>query len=455
MKRNDRVAWCSWVVFLLLAGCLSASANAQSFEITGRTMGPIEYRVVVSGESTEKLPQDTARQMINAELQQVNRLMSTYLADSDVSRFNRSDSTDWFTVDALTAQVVQRSIDISQVTRGAFDITVGPAVALWNFGAQQQATAQLPSEKELQQVRAVVGYGKLSVRQEPPALKKEKAGVQIDLSAIAKGFAVDQVAGALDRSGVTDYLVEVGGEVRTRGDNLQGGPWRIGIEKPTEAGRDVLAVAALENQSLATSGDYRNFQLIDGRRYSHTIDPRTCRPVEYGLASSSVVQDNRANDGCMTADALATALMVLGAGQQEGEDVRQRCLDFCRDQNITGFFVRRDQSVSEGGSAGFSTFSTPGFPLAAPALVEETGQSSGSIWPALLGAVVVFGIAILGMAVGAIFGHKPIQGSCGGLSAGSGQAGDTACSVCEQPADECPDWEETKESSEVPNEPAP
>ena len=440
---NDRVVLSSRVVFLFLALLFSRNACGQVIEITGQTMGPIEYRVVI-GEDQHQINQLKATQLVNSKLSQVNQLMSTYLEDSDVSRFNRTDSTDWFAVDPLTAQVAQRSIEISQLTDGAFDITVGPAVDLWNFGANKHAGV-IPTDQQIADVKSIVGYRMLAVRQDPPALKKEKAGVQIDLSAIAKGFAVDQIALALKGTHIHQYMVEVGGEVRTEGDSPQGRPWRIGIEKPADSGRQVLVVAALEDGALATSGDYRNFRIIDGQRYSHTIDPRTCRPVKFGLASSSIVQLGQQVDGCMTADALATALMVIGSAEKvDFEAVKKRCLSICEANKITGFFVFRDHLASPREPVQWTTFATPDFPLAADddgLIVNET-ETPVSIWPSLLGAIIVFGLAILGMAVGTIFGNKPIQGSCGGLSSQAGEEGEAACSLCQNPVEDCPELDD-------------
>ncbi len=448
INSNDRVALSSRVVFLFLTLLFCRNASGQLIEVTGQTMGPIEYRVVI-GDGQHQIDQGKATQLVNSKLSQVNQLMSTYLADSDVSRFNRTDSTDWFAVDPLTVQVVQRSLEISQMTDGAFDITVGPAVDLWNFGANKHEGV-IPTEKQIADVKSIVGYRMLAVRQDPPALKKEKAGVRIDLSAIAKGFAVDQVALALQGTQIDHYLVEIGGEVRTEGYSPQGRPWRIGIEKPSDSGRQVLVVAALEDDALATSGDYRNFRIIDGQRYSHTIDPRTCRPVKFGLASSSIVQHGNQVDGCMTADALATALMVIGSGEKiDLEAVKKRVLAICEAHKIAGFFVFRDHLATAPEPVQWATFATPGFPLAPDddgLIVDET-ETQASIWPSLLGALIVFGLAILGMAVGTIFGNKPIQGSCGGLSTGSGDEEDSACSLCQEPTTDCPDRDDQAATS--------
>ena len=448
---NDRVARCSQVVFLLLIIFFSRGVVGQStIEVSGKTMGPIQYRVVV-GDNEDPPSQDELAGWVKEELEQVNELMSTYRDDSDVTRFNRSESIEWFPVHALTARVVKHANEISELTEGAFDITVAPAVNLWNFGSEENGS-DLPSDQQISEVRAIVGYTMLDVREEPPALKKEKPGVQIDLSAIAKGFAVDQVAERLDRGGLRNYMVEVGGEVRTNGFNPQGGPWRIGVEKPTADVREVLIVAAMVNDSLATSGDYRNFRVMNGEKYTHTIDPRTCRPVRYGLASASLLQTNQNTDGCMTADALATALMVIGSGETwDAEAVKKRCLTFCKDHKANGFFVLQKNSVPANEKARWETFSTVAFPVATedPSLVVSEPQGQRSIWPAFFGAVLLFGLAIAAMAVGAIFANKPITGSCGGIAVKPGEDGGSACSLCSKPVSECPEQGDTGESASV------
>ena len=246
------------------------------------------------------------QQQVDLRLAAINRQMSTYLPDSEISRFNCYAGDDWFAVSAETARVVAAGLEVSRDTQGAFDVTVGPLVNLWGFGPAGRAR-EPPTDEAIAECQARVGYTRLEVRQEPPALRKRQADVYVDLSAIAKGFAVDEVAKLLDRHAVRSYLVEIGGEVRTRGRKPDGGGWRIGIERPVAGVRQLDCVVELDDRALATSGDYRNFFERQGRRYSHEIDPRTGRPVDHGLISVSVLADD-----CLTADAWATALLVLG-----------------------------------------------------------------------------------------------------------------------------------------------
>ena len=235
------------------------------------------------------------------------RLMSTYRSDSELSRLNRFDEPDWFGVSADTAAVIDEALQVGRLSGGAFDVTVSPLVNLWNFGPVKRTEDRVPSAAEIEDVMARVGFEKVEVRFSPPAVRKERDDLSIDLSGIAKGFAVDQVAKHLEQDKIQDYMVDVGGEVKARGRNPKGNAWRIGIETPTSGKRDVQRVISLDGLAVATSGDYRNYFEQDGVRYCHLIDPRSGRPIGHKLASVSVVGPD-----CARADSLATALMVLG-----------------------------------------------------------------------------------------------------------------------------------------------
>lgn len=248
------------------------------------------------------------RERIDGELRRVNDQMSTYLKSSEISRFNDSSSLDWFAVSEETAMVVATAQEISAATDGAFDVTVGPLVDAWSFGPTKK-TARPPSEAEIEALRKVVGYKHLEVRREPPALRKKIPELRVDLSAIAKGHGVDRILALLVDLGCEHVFVDIGGEDRAighRGDRA----WRVAIEDPNDEQREYHVAIELTDRAIATSGDYRNFFEFEGKRYSHTIDPRSGRPIDHGVASVSVI----AND-CMTADAWATALTVVGSEQ--------------------------------------------------------------------------------------------------------------------------------------------
>lgn len=380
-------------------------------------MGPIEYTVVVDP-LPEGVSQDAAADQVQKALKTINQAMSTYISDSEVSRFNRESNTEWFTVSTETAAVVARALEISKETNGAFDITVGPLVNLWKFG-KDKSDFEVPAQSKVNEARASIGYTNLEVRTEPPSIRKLNSDIQIDLSAIAKGYAVDQVAKALEKLGCQSFMVEVGGEVRTAGNKANGKPWRIAIELPSSSNlaRDYEKFVKLGDASMATSGDYRNFYEVDGKVYSHTIDPTTGTPVTHQLASISIIAED-----CMSADAYATAGMVLGP--EKGKE--------CFDQLGLSYYmlVRSDTGFDEHISSAFPVFA-----------VEEKSkaESTSSIIPMFIGTVVIFGLAIAGMAIGAIFNNKPITGSCGGLSARNGGDGDTSCSICHKPTSDCPD----------------
>ena len=412
-------------VIILLTGhcCASLFGDATStlqdtrIDIIGKTMGPIVYRVVIIKDDRSPTRSELS-EAIQSTLDHINDLMSTYQPDSDVSEFNVSQSTDWMAVHPDTAYVMKRALEISEQTEGAFDVTVGPAVNLWNFGPEKQ-DFKVPNDSAIAAVKIKVGYKNVQVRLDPPAMRKALPSVQVDFSAIAKGYAVDRVAMKLKQLGCDNFLVEVGGEVVGWGSTENGTPWRVGVESPKEFTRAVEDVALLENAAMATSGDYRNFETVDGKRYSHSIDPSTCRPTENLLATACVVADD-----CLTADAFATALMVLGP--DKGSRV-------CEQLNIPFLMIERSGDAPLDASK-FTKYVSPGFPLASK---QPTGASERGILPVFLAAVIVFGLAILGMAAGSVLANKPIQGSCGGLANMTNADGELTCAVCSDPSPDC------------------
>jgi thiamine biosynthesis lipoprotein len=287
---------------------------ANLIEIHGFTMGTT-YMVKVVKPGDEKFSSGdelTGRVTADIEnlLKRVNQQMSTWTADSEISRFNRYKESQWFEVSPETVLVITEALRVSKESNGAFDITVGPLVNLWGFGPAG-TDRQIPGEEQIKKVMGEIGYQKLAVRLSPPAIKKELPGIYCDLSAIAKGFGVDQVAGYLDSRGFSHYLVEIGGEVRAKGTRPDRQPWRVGIASPGPGSDSPYQkIILLENTSMATSGDYFNYFEKDGVRYSHTIDPTTGRPITHKLASVTVIHES-----CMTADAMATAIDVLGPGK--------------------------------------------------------------------------------------------------------------------------------------------
>jgi thiamine biosynthesis lipoprotein len=242
-------------------------------------------------------------------LAEINGLMSTYQEDSELSRFNRNRRTDWVAVSSELVKLLAEAQKISRLSGGAFDVTVGSLVNLWGFGPSQH-TDKIPSLRQVEAEKEKVNFKLLKVRNLPPALKKQRGDIYVDLSAIAKGYGVDRVAELLESQGIYNYLVDIGGEERIKGYGPEGIPWRIAIEQPVTGERKVERILELTAGAVATSGDYRNYFEQNGKRYSHIIVPSTGWPITHKLASVTVLTAM-----AMHADALATALLVLGPEQ--------------------------------------------------------------------------------------------------------------------------------------------
>ena len=281
----------------------ASDSETVVWTFSGPTMGTA-YTVKVVAPDLSEVAKEEIHQAIRHAVDSVDEAMSTFKADSEISRFN-SGGVEEFSMSKDLAAVVEVAYRVFEASGGAFDPTVGPLVDAWGFGPDGRMTP--PSAGVLEELNAIVGLSNLEINLDRGTLKKSVPGVRIDLSAIAKGFGVDQVVEALLALGYSNAMVEVGGEVRTIGLAADGSPWRIGIERPDAKGRVVAEAVELQGLAMATSGDYRNFYLFEGRRISHTIDPRTGRPIDHDLASVSVVAET-----CMVADAWATALSVLG-----------------------------------------------------------------------------------------------------------------------------------------------
>lgn len=405
-----------WALLILLAAAnLCRGADPPLVEIQGQTMGTT-YMVKLYDPPAMTEP---LAPRIDAELRRVNDQMSTYLESSELSRFNTSDSTDWFPVSPETALVVDYAQQVAAATGGAFDVTVGPLVNAWGFGPGERKREVLEPAR-IRELQSQVGYEKLAVRHDPPALRKQHPAIQVDLSAIAKGHGVDRVVELLRRSGVENLFVEIGGEVRTRGDK-NGQPWMVGIQRPDATTNELWLGHPLVDQAMATSGDYRNQFQVEGTKYSHSIDPRTGSPVTHQLASASVI----ARD-CMTADAWATAINVLGpeaglaAAKEHGLDV------LLISRAGSGYAVEATGSLAASQAKADQ-----------PPAQQTSEQANMQFLPVMLVTVVAFGIILFGMAIGVIFGRRAISGSCGGLNAQTNPDGSTSCSVCSNPAEAC------------------
>lgn len=287
-------------LFLLLLSSvlIACQPTPQAHKYAGAVMGTTYHVTVIAAE----VPADLGEQ-IQQSLDRIDQLMSTYKADSELSRFNRAAVGEEQLISTELAEVVAISQRVYQLTDAAFDPTVGPLVDLWGFGPADTGD-QLPTPEAIAEALAEIGFDALQLNGN--RLLRSRS-VMLDLSAVAKGYAADQVSELLTAQGLSDHLVEVGGEMRLSGTKPNNQSWMIGIEKP-ELGRSGAQLAvALTDVGLATSGDYRNYFERDGVRYSHTLDPRTGRPVTHKLASVTVIAENSA-----LADALATGFLVLG-----------------------------------------------------------------------------------------------------------------------------------------------
>lgn len=275
---------------------------------------------------------------IMAELNAVDASLSMFNPGSTVSRINRNETTG---ADSLMMAVVGVSDKVNRETGGAFDATVAPLVNAWGFGFKQN---QFPDSARIDSIMQYVGWDKISL--DGNRICKELPGMVLDFSAVAKGFGVDRVAGMFRRHGIGDFMIEIGGEIAVAGRNSKGGEWRIGINSPqddsTGTGNELQEVMEVTDTYIATSGNYRNFYVRDGRKIAHTIDPSTGYPVQHSILSSTVMAPS-----CALADAYATSFMVMGL------DGARQFLE--RHPELEAYFIY------DGGDGGYEVFSTPGF----------------------------------------------------------------------------------------------
>jgi thiamine biosynthesis lipoprotein len=286
-----------------LAACnRTGPASELRVHLTGETMGSVwNVKLDPRGSHAPEALADAVR----GALQAVDQRMSLYRPESELSAFNAAPAGVPIPLSPDLVGVLLAARDVSAWSDGAFDVTVAPAVETWGFGIRKHTV--VPPASDVAAQRSKVDWRALELDAARGTALKTVAGLRADLNGIAKGYGVDVAARALDALGVAHYMIEVGGEVRTKGLNAVAEPWRIGIEEPDAMPQRARLVVPLANRSMATSGDYRIFFEQDGRRYCHEIDPATAAPIGHTLCSVSVVADD-----CMRADAMATALIVLG-----------------------------------------------------------------------------------------------------------------------------------------------
>ena len=312
------------VLPLALAAC---NPRAQVMEFLGLSMGTT-YKVVAIDHagSAEKATIESA---ITAALTDVNASMSNWDATSEISKFNAQSGNTAVDFSQDLAEVMTAAADVNAASTGRFDTTIGPLIELWGFGAQGEQS--VPSDAFIEQAMMRSGHANTLEIGTGSAVKK-RADAQVYLAGIGKGFGADKVGRALESFGITDYLVEIGGDLYASGRNPDGLPWQIGIETPNPTDRRIMNVVGVSNLGVASSGDYRNYFEVDGQRFSHLIDPTTGRPVDHTTASATVLAEN-----AMLADAWSTAMLILG---------REQGMAIADQQGIAVHFVERDPAAA-------------------------------------------------------------------------------------------------------------
>ncbi|MBR4303164.1 MAG: FAD:protein FMN transferase [Bacteroidaceae bacterium] len=307
-----------FLVFLIVATVIILAENKPEYRTSQGAVFGTTYHITYNHNAD--LSTDITR-----VLKDVDNSLSTFNANSTISLVNKNMQVE---LDSMFLYVFHLAQHVAETTTGAFDITVAPAVNAWGFGFKNAETIDNDLIDSLKQI---VGYQ--MVKEENGAIVKEDNRIMLDCSAIAKGFGCDVVAALFDSVGIADYMIEIGGEIVVKGLNSKGSDWRIGISKPTDDSlateTELQTVLELTNRAMATSGNYRNFYYKDGKKYAHTIDPATCRPVNHNLLSVTVLAEN-----CAVADAYATAMMVLGL---------ERSLELCKKlENVDAYFIYQD-----------------------------------------------------------------------------------------------------------------
>lgn len=329
------------------------NSNAQLLHISGKTMGT-QYSVKWLTDKPEESEQlkSVIHSHIEKRLAQINSAMSTYDPASEISVFNKQNVDVAYKISKDFFQTLSIAHQVSEHTQGAFDVTVSPLINLWGFG-HKGSVSNKPSASQIQEAKAQTGYEKLALIKNKQRIKK-LAPITLNLSAIAKGYAVDALATTLENYKIYNYFIEIGGEVVSKGTKANGDTWKVGIEKPIASTRAIQEVLNVSNAALATSGDYRNYFEENGVRYSHTIDPSTGSPITHKLAAVSVLRAT-----CAEADAYATALMVMGD---------EKGVAFAKTNSIDALFLIKSESAE----SGFTEVTTGDF--ASRILTNDTNQ---------------------------------------------------------------------------------
>ncbi|MGB1361443.1 MAG: FAD:protein FMN transferase [Alphaproteobacteria bacterium] len=318
-----------WIVIIVIGVYWATRPNFEQYRFKGKTMGTTY--LVKYWADTEIAPR-RINTLVDRKLKQINNEISTWDKTSKIVEFNNTNKTGWFSVNKFFAQMVMMATNICYQTNGRFDITIKPLIDVWGFDVDGRVV-KAPTNKQLKGVEKVIGCDKIATNISKKTIKKNSPNVSINLSAIAKGGAVDEIGKLMEAEGIENYLVEIGGEIRVRGKKIDGTNWLIGVEQPVRSSKKVNIILKLENESMATSGDYKNYFEENGVRYSHIIDPKTKMPIKHNLASVTVVTSSTA-----MADALATGLFVMG---------EKKALKFATKNNLKVYMIVRRDGVFE------------------------------------------------------------------------------------------------------------
>jgi thiamine biosynthesis lipoprotein len=297
-KQKKKLMWQLPFLMLLIVGTVLIISHQQStpYRQANDFVFGTTYKIVYQCDSD-------LTASIRQELMRVDYSLSPFNKESVITAVNQNREV---MLDPYFVEVFNKAMEISRETKGAFDITVAPLVNAWGFGFKHE---QMPTKRQVDSLRQIIGYQKVALKN--GKVEKQDPRMMLDCSAIAKGFGVDAVARLLRDRGVQNFMVEIGGEVVTCGVNAQRLPWRVGVVKPSEdslsTGHELQTILNVTDKAMATSGNYRNFYYKNGRRYAHTIDPKTGYPVQHSLLSATVLAAS-----CTVADAYATSFMVMG-----------------------------------------------------------------------------------------------------------------------------------------------
>lgn len=318
--------------FITLVSCTQKVQTVSQMQFQGNTMGTY-YQIKIFG-NIPASDRAKLQMLTDAKLHHVNMLMSTYIKDSQISLFNSFESTQAFNIHQSFKYVLDEAMKVHQLSKGAFDITVMPLVRLWGFGPD--GPQKVPSDDKVNEVKQYVGSDKLELFSGENKIAKKHPKLQIDLSAIAKGYGVDVVFQDLKWAHpLKGIIVEIGGEVRASGVKDDESEFKVGIEAPSnKIGEKLQKIIKLRDLAIATSGSYRNYFESNGEKFSHTIDINSGKPIKHGLISVSVIAKD-----CLTADAWATALMASGP---------EKAIKLANENNLLAYFIiKREKEVEE------------------------------------------------------------------------------------------------------------